>query len=512
MLIMKKNYFLVYAKQKNYLMKRLNLLLVLMLVSSQILMAGGLKTNVNQSAAWARTLSRDATLDIDAVYFNPAGLAHMSNGLHLSLSNMSIFQTRTITSDYQFLSPTPKTYEADLVAPFFPNVYAAYKMNKWTFSAGFGIVGGGGSADFPEGLPDFEVPMSSLVPQLQGALAPIDAAIASMPPDFIDPGFRNVTGYNMNASFQGQSFYMGYSFGATYAINDMISVYLGGRVVSAKNEYEGALTDVTVDAPVLYGGTMPAGDYLRIVAMTPGLPPDVVATLNGTAAAMDAGTADAAMKATQRGTGFTPVISLNIHPSDMFNFAVKYEHHTKLELTNDTEVDDVGMFPDGEKTRADLPGMFAVGAWVKPIPKLTASVGFNYFLDKAAYYGYVNEMGEQIDNETTIDENGFTYSVALEYKLLDMLGVSAGYTSGNNGVNDSYQSNITYELKSQTWGAGVFVDVGEMVTINAGFNMTYYDDYNQPNSYALAPGFVVPYTDILGKKTTIFAIGVDIHL
>ena len=33
-------------------MKRLNLLLVFMLVSSQILMAGGLKTNINQSAAW----------------------------------------------------------------------------------------------------------------------------------------------------------------------------------------------------------------------------------------------------------------------------------------------------------------------------------------------------------------------------------------------------------------------------------------------------------------------------
>jgi len=491
-------------------MKRLNLLLVFALLSSQILMGGGLKTNVNQSAAWARTLSRDATLDIDAVYFNPAGLAHMTNGLHLSLSNMSIFQTRTITSDYQFLSPTPKTYEADLVAPFFPNVYAAYKMNKWTFSAGFGIVGGGGSADFPNGLPDFEVPMASLVPQLQGALAPVDAAIAGA--TGTDPGFRNVTGYNMNASFQGQSFYMGYSFGATYAISDMISVYLGGRVVSANNSYEGALTDVTVDAPAAYGGTMPAGDYLRIVAMTPGLPQPVVDQLNGTAAAMDAGTADKAIDATQKGTGFTPVISLNIHPSDMFNFAVKYEHHTKIELTNDTEVDDVGMFPDGEKVRADLPGMFAVGAWVKPIEKLTISAGFNYFLDKGAYYGNMDATGEQIDNETTIDENGFTYSVALEYKLLDMLGVSAGFTSGNNGVNDDYQSNITYALKSQTWGAGVFVDVGEKVTINAGFNMTSYDDYSQPNSYFLAPSVEVPYTDTYGKKTTIFAIGVDIHL
>ena len=510
MLILKKNYFLVFAKQKNYLMKRLNLLLVFVLVSSQVLMGGGLKTNVNQSAAWARTLSRDATLDIDAVYFNPAGLAHLSNGLHLSLSNMSIFQTRTITSDYGFLSPTPKTYEADLTAPFFPNLYVAYKMNKWTFSGGFGIVGGGGSADFPTGLPDFEVPMASLVPQLQGALAPVDAAIAGA--TGTDPGFRNVTGYNMNASFMGSSTYMGYQAGATYAINDMISVYLGGRVVVANNDYEGSLTDVTVDAPQTYGGTMHPGDYLRLVAMTPGLPPDVVATLNGTAAAMDAGTADKQMKASQNGTGFTPIISLNIHPSDMFNFAVRYEHHTKLELTNDTEVDDVGMFPDGEKVRADLPGMFAVGAWVKPIPKLTVSLGFNYFLDKSAYYGNTDSLAVQIDNETTIDENGFTYSIALEYKLLDILGVSAGFTSGNNGVNDGYQSNVTYALKSQTWGAGVFVDVGEKITINAGFNMTSYEDYSQPKSYFLAPSIEVPYADKYGKKTTIFAIGVDISL
>jgi long-chain fatty acid transport protein len=227
---------------------------------------------------------------------------------------------------------------------------------------------------------------------------------------------------------------------------------------------------------------------------------------------MDAGTADKQMKATQKGTGFTPIISLNIHPSDMFNFAVKYEHHTKLELTNDTEVDDVGMFPDGEKVRADLPGMFAVGAWVKPIEKLTISAGFNYFLDKGAYYGKMDATGEQINNETSIDDNGLTYSFALEYRLIDILGLSVGYTSGNNGVNDSYQSNVTYALKSQTWGAGVFVDVGEKVTINAGFNMTSYEDYSQPNSYALAPSVVVPYTDTYGKKTTIFAIGVDIHL
>ena len=67
-------YLLVSAKRKKILMKRMNLLVIGMLVSSQILLAGGLVTNTNGSAAWVRSISRNATLGIDGVYFNPAGL------------------------------------------------------------------------------------------------------------------------------------------------------------------------------------------------------------------------------------------------------------------------------------------------------------------------------------------------------------------------------------------------------------------------------------------------------
>jgi long-subunit fatty acid transport protein len=508
---LKNIYFLVCAKRKNSHMKRLNLLLIGMLVSSQFIMAGGLVTNTNQSAAWVRTLSRNATLGVDAVYFNPAGLAQLSNGLHLSISNQSIWQTRTITCDYPYLTGDPATYEAELMAPIFPSIYAAYSMDKWTFSAGFNIIGGGGSADFPTGLPSFEIPVASLVPMLQGALAPIDAGFTGA--GYPDPGFRNITGYNMDASFKGSSTYMGYQLGATYAINDMISVAVGARMVTAKNTYEGALTGVTIDAPATYGGTMPAGDYLRIVATTPGLTPGTVGLLQGTAAALDVATADAQLNAIQTGTGFTPIIGVNFHLSDMVNIAAKYEHHTKIELTNETEVDDVDMFPDGEKTRADLPGMFALGVQVSPINKLTATASFNYFLDKSAFYGDVNEDGEQINNETSIDENGYTYSFSLEYKLLGILGISAGYSGGNNGVNDNYQSDLSYALKSQTVGGGVFVDIGEKITVNAGINFTMYDDYTETLSYT-PTGFpvAVPYSNTYGKNTTLIGIGVDISL
>ena len=359
-------------------MKRFNLLLMIGLVLTPMIYAGGLVTNTNQSAAWVRTLSRNATLGVDAVYYNPAGLAQLSNGLHLSLSNQTIIQTRTISSDYGYLTGALASYEAELLAPVFPSIYAAYKMDKWTFSGGFNIIGGGGSADFPTGLPSFEIPVASLVPMLQGALAPIDAGYTDA--GYPDPGFRSITGYNMDASFVGSSIYMGYQVGATYAINDMISVAIGGRFVTASNSYEGSLSGITIDAPAAYGGTMPAGDYLRIVATSPGLDPTTVALLGGTAAALDVATADADLNATQSGSGFSPFISVNFHLTDMINIAAKYEHQTKIELTNETVVDDVGMFPDGATSRADLPGMFSLGAQLKPLKKLTVSVGFNYFL------------------------------------------------------------------------------------------------------------------------------------
>jgi len=492
--------FLVSANYKLLNMKRLSLV-VLASLAAFTLFGGGLVTNTNQSAAWARTLTREASLGGDAVYYNPAGLAQMKNGLHLSLSNQTIFQTRIITSGYPLIAGVPKDYEANLVAPVFPSIYAAFKMDKWAFSGGFNIIGGGGSANFESGIPSFE----SRIASIGASLAPIDEAINSA--IGFDPGFRNVTGYNIDEmSLSGSSMYMGFQVGATYAITDMISVAVGARYVVARNSYEGRTDGITIEAPAAYGGTQPPGTYLRTVAATPGLPEEVVLGLNANANALDLISSNGELNAEQRGAGFTPIVGVNINLLEKLNIALKYEHHTKIELTNETEVDDIGMFPDGEKSRADLPGHFTAGVAFQPFEKLTASVGFNYFLDKAAYYGATDENGVQIDGSTTIDENTFNLSASLEYKFLGILGLSAGYSYGSLGVNDNYQSDLSYSNMSNTIGAGAFIDVGDILTINAGVVFVNYVDYSREYT---SP---VPYTETFKKNTTLFAIGLDIHL
>ena len=462
---------------------------------------GGLVTHTNQGAAWARTLTREASLGVDAVYYNPAGLARMKGGLHLSFSNQTIFQTRVITSEYPLMQEVPRDYDAKLVTPFFPSIYASYKLDKWAFSAGFNIIGGGGSADFESGIPSFE----SRIASIGASLAPIDDAMIEA--IGFDPGFRNVTGYYIGEmSFRVSSNYLGFQLGATYAITEMISVALGARYVAARNRYEGRTDLITIDAPPVYGGTQFPGNYLRTVAMTPGLPAEVVQGLHGNADALDRLSTDGHLNCVQKGAGITPIIGLNIHLSDQLNIAFKYEFRTRIELTNETEVDDLGMFPDGAKTRADLPGQLTAGVAFQPIDKLTASVGFNYFQDRSAYYGDSDENGIPVNNESIIDNNSYTLSASLEYQFLDLLGISAGYAFGNLGVNDHYQSDLNYANKNSSVGAGVFLDVGETLTIHAGVVFVIYNDYTRSHASPFT------YTEVYQKEATLFAIGLDFHL
>lgn len=169
------------------------------------LMAGGLVTNTNQSASWVRLPVRDASVEIDAVYYNPAGLMKLENGFHFSVSNQTIRQTKKVTNNYAGLNDAyglnVHEYDGKVSAPVFPSVYAVYKLDKFAFSFGFNPIGGGGSATFKKGLPSFEISPSDLVPSLAA---------------------KGATAYRLDTYFKGTSVFFGYQGAVSYKINDMI--------------------------------------------------------------------------------------------------------------------------------------------------------------------------------------------------------------------------------------------------------------------------------------------------
>lgn len=511
------------------------------------LFAGGLVTNTNQSAAWVRLPARDASTSIDAVYFNPAGLMKLNNGLHFSVSNQFIFQNRTVESDYPNLNDG--NYAGEVTAPLFPTVYAAYKMDKLAFSFGLNPIGGGGGAAYERGLPSFEYSASDLVPALSPA----------------------ATEYRMDAFFEGSSVWLGFQGGVSYKINDLISVFAGVRYVTAKDTYEGYLRDLEVNyagnwtpaAAIFTGFAQQAAGVAQsmqplvesaaagltfaqavgagaIDAVTRaqleggllafGVPQAAIDGMTLTqaqaaynsAAATNTGTAtllaDKEADVEQNASGFTPMIGVNISPSEDLNIGLKYEFATSLEFENNTTsdillgFDDMGapvtMFPNGEKFNHDIPATLTAGVNYTIGDKLKVSVGGHYYFDKAADYGKKID-GEYVDNDQVIDNNFFEIAGGLEYSISDNILVSGGYLRTQTGVNANYQSDLSYSLSTHTLGFGGAYKFSEKVMLNLGVGYTMYDDGTLDLTHMTALGTTANITESYDKDNLFIAVGLD---
>ncbi len=197
-------------------MKRTATLFIIGLFMMQSSFAGGIVTNTNQSALFLRMLARNASLGIDAVYYNPAGIVKMSDGLYVSVQNQTIFQTRTITNSFAFLNTAE--FIGNVTVPIYPSVFGVYKKGKIAVSFGFGVVGGGGSAIYDEGLPSFETPIAQVPLLLQSMKVPTSQ-------------------YSADINLEGFSAILGGQLGISYAINDMFAVSIGARFSYAKNTH-----------------------------------------------------------------------------------------------------------------------------------------------------------------------------------------------------------------------------------------------------------------------------------
>jgi len=517
--------------------------------------AGGILTNTNQSAQFVRMLSRNASTDLDAVYFNPAGLTQLNNGFYFGVHNQSIFQNRTINSEFPYLNES--TYKGEVLAPVFPTAFAVYKLNNLAISAGFGPNGGGGSAKYNKGLPSFEKLISSIPSGLTASGIP-------------------TTEYSSNIQFEGSSVFWGAQLNGSYAINDFISVSAGVRVIMANNTYNGYLKDIMINAKqpafgASYTGSMvsateffAAGNtFLKGMATnsiavstglsnaisggTPAATPlsalpaatvsavtqllgaagisatgmnigtaaatltAVAAGFNGSATTMETNsiaTKDKTVDTKQTGTGYTPIIGIDIH-LDKLNIGLKYEHQTTLKLTNATVVDGTGLFTDGEESRSDLPSIIAAGADYMVTDKLKASGSFNMYLDKNVNWG-----GNVYKQERTIDQNYIEMAFGLEYKLMDNFALSAGYLNSNTGVSEQYQSDFSYSNDSYTVGLGFQWNLSDRLVLDAGAMLTTYKDENKTfdASFDELASNYGPYNETYGKDTFTFAFGIGYQI
>lgn len=221
---------------------------------------------------------------------------------------------------------------------------------------------------------------------------------------------------------------------------------------------------------------------------------------------------DQTVDAEKKGSGFTPIISVNIQPNEMLNFSVKYEHTTKLELTNHTTSDvivgidpetgqPITMFPDGATSRLDLPAMLSIGATAKPTESLLLSAGWHYFFDKNADWG---------GREDDLEANSWELAIAAEYAITESFFLSGGWLMTSVSPTDAYQTDLSYTLPTNGFNLGIGWDFMPNIQVNVGGQYVMYKagDRNFSHDFA-SSGLMVPVSEHLEKSTWIIGAGVN---
>ena len=476
-------------------MKRFFYSAVLFAVCSSEAMAGGLVTNSNQSASFLRNPARDAVIDIDGVYTNPAGVCFMPNGFHLGLTAQHPEQKRIVTTTFpglalnqNHLGEATRKYTGTASAPIVPSFQLAYVMDKWTVSASMAVTGGGGKCTFDEGIGSLEcfvasTPLSA-ISQLLNATpdnSPYKAAYQAVAQSLSQGKYT----YNVDAYMRGRQFYYGFQVGAGYKVNDNLAVFAGLRTMIGSAKYTGYVKNIK---------------YTSI---------DQSAAAPYTAAVLDqinAKAADMEMTTKQSCVGFTPVIGVDYRLNDQWNFAAKYEFRTKMSLENSSDMNEAARnqaaldkFNDAKTkyVRDDIPGTFTCGVQYSPIETVRLNAGYHFYDDcNSVKYN---------DEQDLIDGGTREVLFGAEWDATKLLTVSAGWQNTHYDLSDAYMSDLVHNLSSNMIVCGVRLHVTEKISVDLGYMHNFYDKRTVETKLSEN----VTKKDVYERRNDAFAVGVN---
>ncbi len=514
-------------------MKKNVFVALLLILTTGLVFGGNLVHNTNQSADFIRMMNRNASTDLDATYFNPAGLTNLEDGVYFSLSNQTILQDREVKSSFALFGEE-KTYLGTTFAPVFPNIYYVDKRGDFALSLGFMPIGGGGSANYDKGLPSFEYPVAGI---------PYALTEAGIP----------TTAYSMDMAFEGSSAYLGFQANVSYKMNDAISLSVGARYIQAKNTYVGHLKDISINPtyPDLgyTGNTVLATDFFTTLsgALAAGSDQAAAGAASATGAGdglqplVDAGAGDFSFDnlvaygymaqadvdaiaggAVALGIPFDPAQNTPNNTQPAFYYAATTltamaagysaqaeENAANAVATADVEVDVVqtgsalapviGLYLtpveglglsiryEGQAdmtlvndTEIDGSGLFPdKGETPSDMPAMLAT-GLSYkllpsFRIEGSYNIYFNKDVDWGGKEAYTD-NGFEYGVGAEFALSNALTLSGGWLYANGNVQNLYNSDMSHSLPSNTIGFGGKYALSPRMGLSFGVSNTSYEE------------------------------------
>ncbi len=525
-------------------MKKLKLVsLAIAMASATPSFAGGLLTNTNQHVAFNRMMSREASIGIDGVYYNPAGVVFMGEGKHLAINWQLAYQTRSIENDYALFTnnvnnpTTPREFKGKAFAPVIPSFQYAYNKGRWSLQAGFALTGGGGKCTFDNGLGSFEkiVAETAIAAcQLAGAVDQV-ASQYGVPAVFSSDKYFGKEGkYSYNSYMHGRQYYYGLSLGAAYKINEHLSAYAGVRGVYASTNYYGYVEDIKVGNMPLYMVLDPTKEKAANIELS----------------------------CDQSGLGFTPMLGIDFK-TGRWNFAAKYEFKTRIRLKNKsvnqtpsignlpdnlrnayiaggvpeqaanailsnpviqgamgqlkTQFDSklegaIGEYEDGKKIAGDIPAYLALGVGYSPVNTVRVNVGFHWFDDKHATS--YNNRQEKLKRGT------LEYNAGIEVDVNKKITLSTGWQNTNYGLPDEnldtptskrYMDDKSFVVSSNSAAIGGVYHINKKMDLNVAYFHTFYQHKKTSENVQLTAQKNFSYNSDYTRNNNVFAVGLDIN-
>ena len=437
--------------------KKFLILAVLAMASVTVVRAGGLMTNTNYHIAFDRMMARGASMEIDAAYSNPAGLAWTKEGLQLSLNFQKPWQNRDIT-----LGDTK--YEGVASAPIVPALFASYKHDRWAVSSMIGIVGSGGFVKYDDGVPMFNVLLQSML-----------AANNIMPNQ-----------YTLDSEMKGKQYIYGGQFNFTYKLLDCLSAAVGvranyydgyyrGHVVAKDHPQLGEVAKLLLDVDQKGWGFTPmvsVNYHQGPLTLTARYEFRTKVNPKNDTNVLDAGLGTATMAALMAADPVGAQAKLMALQTQLGGYTAPYQ--------------------DGVRTRYDMPALLSVAAGYEFTPKLRATLEYHFFDDKNA------KMANDRQNELTHGTHEILAGV--EYDINDKFTVSCGGQRTDYGLSDGYQQNTSFACDSYSIGLGGAWNINEKIRLNAGYFISIYSDYEKQASYGL---------ETYSRTNNVIGLGID---
>lgn len=427
--------------------------------------AGGLLTNTNQSAAFVRNPMRYASLETDAIYFNPAGTAFLNEGWSMSVNWQMIWQDRDVLSTTFLGQPNNREYKGSVYVPCMPTIHAAYKKGDWTFSGFFGMPGGGGNAKFENGLPLFDALGTSLVA---------------------------ANGLYGTSAFESTQYLFALQLGAAYKINDNLSVYGGLRTNYTSLSYEGAIN-----------ATHPqAGNQGEILALE--LTQTGIAFAPIIGVDYKVGKLNLGVKYEFRAVNIiendTKKLSSEILASKLGGDSnLDGKINMLAQATGNPTLGMLASLQNGEKFRNDAPALLTIGASYDITERWKVMGGYTYYFDKDAK---IESLLGKANTMRTLSRNTFEILGGVEFKATEKILLSAGVQFSDFGVNSSYLSDVSFIDDSFTTGLGAKYSFNENLDLNVGFCYANYAHGKGVNASTFSESTYL-------RKTYNVAVGVD---